>query len=385
MFKRKPINKFLYKFLKSGTPQNAENKINSVEEDYKIVSISEEIANYKNEKPEGYTVEEILHEYRYMNDIFVEVMDRLLYIFVNYEFVNDDISYLKSVKYYYFKRKIADEVSGLYLNDIHNNILHATLRETVRKARFFFGDTYEEWEDLANKYRSDALKFSDKYFSLLIGHVDKLYFYLKELFRDFYGESNILSDFSITSVIKGIQGLTLEEQRIFVTRKMAEFKELCLKDDYYNIDEEYEEEFLQKCQKLIDIIDFQRQNGISINPTYEEIEKWQNNFEDRDKPKDTLPETDITLNRQFLALYYMLNELDSKIFSRNKSEIARFIQLLTGKNYDNIYKLTKNPIKDPSNRTSAKYQFDIQFIKEAFIKLGLDNIVRKIENDNLVG
>ena len=81
----------------------------------------------------------------------------------------------------------------------------------------------------------------------------------------------------------------------------------------------------------------------------------------------------------------MLNELDSKIFSRNKSEIARFIQLLTGKNYDNIYKLTKNPIKDPSNRTSAKYQFDIQFIKEAFIKLGLDNIVRKIENDNLVG
>ena len=84
-------------------------------------------------------------------------------------------------------------------------------------------------------------------------------------------------------------------------------------------------------------------------------------------------------------MYYLLNELDNKIFSRNKAEIARFIQLLTGKNYDNIYKRTINPLKDPSERTSAKYQSDIKFLKEIFHKLGLDNIVRKIENDNLIG
>ena len=182
---------------------------------------------------------------------------------------------------------------------------------------------------------------------------------------------------------------------------MAGCKEFCLKDGYKTVMKEQEEEFIDKCQKLVDLIDFQSKNGISINPTYAEIEEWQKepverniaqsqtqeqtqeqNQEQNQKP---IPETDITLNRQFLALYYMLNELDNKAFSRNNAEIARFIKFLTNKSYDNIYKRTKNPLKDPSERTSARYQSDIQFLKESFHKLGLDNIVRKIENDNLIG
>lgn len=241
-------------------------------------------------------------------------------------------------------------------------------------------------ELLINKYKSYALRISNKYYQLLIVHVEKLYYYSKNLVNDYFDENNsIFETFSFSEIMENILGLDLEEQRQSVTRTMAQFKEVCLKDDYKNIDKEYEEEFLQKCQKLIDLIDFQIQNGISINPTYEEMERWQKDFEDRNKPSDVLPESDITLNRQFLALYYILNELDSKIFSRNKSEIARFIQLITGKSYHNIYKLTKNPLKDPSDRTSARYQSDIQFLKETFLKLGLENIARKIENDNLVG
>ena len=182
---------------------------------------------------------------------------------------------------------------------------------------------------------------------------------------------------------------------------MAGCKEFCLKDGYKTVMKEQEEEFIDKCQKLVDLIDFQSKNGISINPTYAEIEEWQEEPEERniaqsqtqeqtqihtqEQDHQPIPETDITLNRQFLALYYMLNELDNKTFSRNKAEIARFIQLLTGKNFDNIYKRTINPLKDPSERTSARYQSDIQFLKEIFHKLGLDAIVSKIENDNLIG
>jgi hypothetical protein len=105
------------------------------------------------------------------------------------------------------------------------------------------------------------------------------------------------------------------------------------------------------------------------------------------KEDTTLPlsNTDITLNRQFLALYYLLNEVDKEAFARNKSETARFFKLLTGKSYENIYKRTKNPFKDPTERTSKKYQSDIQFIKESFLKLGLNKIAQQIENDNLVG
>ena len=106
------------------------------------------------------------------------------------------------------------------------------------------------------------------------------------------------------------------------------------------------------------------------------------------KEDTTLPlsNTDITLNRQFLALYYMLNEVDKEAFARNKSETARFFQLLTGKSYENIYKLTKKPLKDLSECTSKKYLSDIKFVKESFMKLGLNKIAQQIEKkDNLIG
>jgi len=121
------------------------------------------------------------------------------------------------------------------------------------------------------------------------------------------------------------------------------------------------------------------QNNISSVGNQPLIESVKNNNE------ISLSNTDITLNRQFLALYYLLNEVDKEAFARNKSETARFFKFLTDKSYENIYKLTKKPLKDPNERTSKKYKADIQFLKETFIKLGLNKIARQIENDNLVG
>ena len=357
---------------------------------------------------DSYTPDEISQEYRYVNEGFISVMDLLLYIFDNMEVSEDEITYLNSKEYYYVKRKIFHEGTQQYEDYIFTDILESTLKGTITKAKKFFGQSVDDWDSRAERYRSLAVKISDKYFKDLIWHIDSLLYDLKELYSDFYKGNNNFDDwFSFSDVLDCIPGLDLEEQRPMVIRTMAECKEFCLMDGYKTVKKEQEEEFIDKCQKLVDLIDFQTKNGISINLTDAEIEELQKEPEERNIAKSQtqeqpriqeqaqdqtqeqdfkpIPETDITLNRQFLALYYMLNELDNKIFSRNKAEIARFIKFLTDKSYENIYKLAKNPLKDPSERTSARYQSDIQYVKESFHKLGLDNIVRKIENDNLIG
>jgi len=352
---------------------------------------------------EYYSAEDILQEYRYLNKGFVNVMEILLYIFDKMEVSEDEISYLRSIEFYYEKRNIFREGSQHHYDEyIFKNILETAFSGTMNKAKVFFGHSLDDWDSKAERYRVLAVKISDQYFNILIGYINDLLDDMKRLYRDFYSGNNIFDDwFSFSDVLDSIPGLDLEEQRVMVTRTMAECKEFCLMDGYSTVKKEQEEEFIDKCQKLVDLIDFQSKNGISINPTDAEIEEWQKEPEERniaqsqtqeqtqihtqEQDHQPIPETDITLNRQFLALYYMLNELDNKTFSRNKAEIARFIQLLTGKNFDNIYKRTINPLKDPSERTSTKYQSDIKFLKEIFHKLGLDTIVSKIENDNLIG
>ncbi|MHB9056915.1 MAG: hypothetical protein ACYC2P_12315 [Paludibacteraceae bacterium] len=342
---------------------------------------------------DSYTPDEILEEYRYLNEDFVTVIECFESIFNKMQVSSDEISLLNSTEYYYVKRKIIREGSRQYEEYIFKNILETAFQGTINKAKSFFGQSVDDWDSRADRYRSYAVKISDKYYDILIGHIDSLLFDLKELYCDYYDGYSELNDFfSFSDVMENIQGLDLEEQRQSVIRTMAECKEFCLKDDYNTVKKEQVDEFLDKCRKLVELIDFQAENGISINPTYAEIEEWQKDPVERniaqnhtqEQNNKPIPETDITLKRQFLALYYMLNELDNKMFSRNKAEIARFIQMLTGKNFDNIYKLTKNPLKDPLESTSAKYQSDIQFVKESFLKLGLDNIARKIENDNLI-
>ena len=349
-----------------------------------------------------FTIGEVVEEYRYLNEEFINLMNLLLYIFDKMEVSENEIAYMNSKEYYYVKRNILHEGNQQYDEIMFNDILHSCFPGTVNKAKVFFGHSIDDWDIRAERYRSLAVKISDKYYKDMIWHIDSLLFHLKVLARDFYsGNNELISWYSFSGLFEGIQGLDLDEQRQLVTRTMAEFKEICLIDGYASIKKEYEDEFLSKCQKLVDLIDFKIKNGIPINPTDAEIEELQKEPEERniaqsqtqeqdqdqtqEQDHKPIPETDITLNRQFLALYYMLNELDNKAFSRNNAEIARFIKFLTNKSYDNIYKRTKNPLKDPSERTSARYQSDIQFLKECFHKLGLDNIVRKIENDNLIG
>ena len=90
---------------------------------------------------------------------------------------------------------------------------------------------------------------------------------------------------------------------------------------------------------------------------------------------------DFTTKRQVLAMYYLLNEVGCKTGSVDRTVQGRFIEFLTGKNYDRIYKTLSEPFKglEITKNTSAKQ--DMQYIKDQFNNLGLNQIVNKITRD----
>lgn len=374
--------------VKSTPQEPIENKATVSEIDFDNLIQNDPLLKHFLVKSDGYTIQEVMKEYRLVNDGFLAVMDRLLVIFYKEEVSQDDICYLSSIEYYYHNRELTRKDIRSFQVDVFKNILEATLSDTIEKAYEFFGNSIELWDVKANKYRSLAFKISDKYFKNLIWHVDRLLSNLKELYADYYNEKNKFKDwFTFSDILAEAQDdySDLVERKKFINKVIIDCKEFCLKEEFFQVNKNDELEFIQKCQQLIELTDLQLQNGMLPTSNESNVVILKSEVENVNSDSNSIPETDITLNRQFMAVYYLLNEVDKDVFARNKSEIARFIQLLTGKSYDNIYKLTKNPVKDPAERTSKKYQSDIMFVKESFLKLGLNKIAQQIENDNLVG
>src|SRR5690349_24785285 len=80
-----------------------------------------------------------------------------------------------------------------------------------------------------------------------------------------------------------------------------------------------------------------------------------------------------TTARQVLAIHYLLEYCQVK--DVDKTRIARFIEFLTGKNYDNIYKAVRSPLASKKSNFRAE---DLQFIRLFFEDLGLGEIVKMI-------
>lgn len=90
---------------------------------------------------------------------------------------------------------------------------------------------------------------------------------------------------------------------------------------------------------------------------------------------------DFTTKRQVLAIYYLLNEVDKKTNLIDRTIRARFIEFLTGKNYDAIYDKLSEPHKGLDNNNNKNAISDMKYVKEHFNKLGLINIVEQISKD----
>ena len=103
----------------------------------------------------------------------------------------------------------------------------------------------------------------------------------------------------------------------------------------------------------------------------------QNQREKEEIDVSEIPEKskDFTTARQVLAVHYLLKYTQVK--NVDKTEIARFIQFLTGKNYDNIYKKLQNPFKINEKFLNE----DLRFIRDYFERLGMSEVVRMINGE----
>lgn len=327
------------------------------------------------------TAKEYLTMIKSFNDSYCAVIDLFRSMLTNRVITDEQIDFFKSINLSYYSFDLTHENNLQAGSDIKKHLFGDTIRPLIAKLEEFYN--IEDLTCFFDKVSDDLIvvvynynlhpKFLVEFireFSFNCSVILKEYasYFVKRLytfenefwFEDFYLQSE---DFT-----------TLTEKIQHFEKGIIEAEKWMLLDSTHNTDRQEADFYIGKCKKAIEI----------INSEYKVLSNNTSYTEESDKTISH-GETDITLNRQFLALYYLLNEVDNKVFSRNKSEIARFIQLLTNKSYDNIYKLTKNPVKDPLERTSKKYQSDIQFVKEAFLKLGLDKIAHQIESDNLVG
>lgn len=90
---------------------------------------------------------------------------------------------------------------------------------------------------------------------------------------------------------------------------------------------------------------------------------------------------DFTTKRQVLAMYYLLNEFDGKTKQIDRTVKARFVEFLTGKNYDSIYRALQDPFKALENTKNASAKHDIKYVVNQFNELGLTEISKKINAD----
>jgi hypothetical protein len=128
--------------------------------------------------------------------------------------------------------------------------------------------------------------------------------------------------------------------------------------------------------------------ALSTDEAHSELKLFFDEEREAIVPKETKEESigspEFTTRRQVLAFYYLTNEFTD--CTTDKTAIARFIQFLTSKETaikeikdTNIYKLVKQPFSKAGNKNATNK--DLQYISNYFEKMGMLEIVRKIDND----
>lgn len=151
----------------------------------------------------------------------------------------------------------------------------------------------------------------------------------------------------------------------------------------YNLENTFENDF-KSYKKFIENISLKYKEFLQekYQPIAEQFFKTYKNEEVIDEIKETNKE--FTTARQVLAITYLLNELNINRENTSLTEIAKFIQFLTGRetkalkiNDTTIYKRVKQPL----SKTDNAVEKDLQFIRPFFEKLGLQSIINKLNKE----
>lgn len=351
------------------------------------------------------SIEEINRYYQNLNDIVIETTLRYNKIFYAGTFDKSDYSFFKKNKVKYKKFVLSAEQQSLYNDDIVESIYQAAISSGLSEiVRFFDERDIDEWDKVMIKHRREIITPEQKYLSFAIQHINEFYAEAVILYKEFYAVNLYMkNEFEISNVVEKAYSIENPDKRKKYLADKIDAYINSIQTGVLKVDYNKRMYFIDRCNEIVAYSDNEireKESQKKYNELMIEINKLEQTKEALVNSTNTIqsseivpdstkissiPEVDRTLNRQFLAIYYLLNAADKASFSRNKAEIARFVQFLTAKNYTNIYKLAIHPMKDPEEKSSTKYQNDLAFVKEFFIKLGLNDIAKQMDRDMKLG
>lgn len=316
-----------------------------------------------------------------------------------------DFTSLNKLDLYFQKYQIHEIELNLHGDSIFRNIIESLFEESMLKANDFF-DGYDPnyWEIKSDETINIIIKNGVKVTAIL-AFWKLLYYSLTQIC--YLGEFHFLDDreplninfdlihesYDFSETVKyANQIVDLNDKIDFYQNEIARKELICLQLDKNEIIFRLSTDFISKCTKAIEITANQlaKKKKLKIHDSEASIEPKENAVNQNElnsvsskmeivelEPEEiNIKNSQFTTSRQVLAIYYLLNEIDRKGINQiDKTIKARFIEFLTGKNYNNIYKAVSNPFKGLDSKNPKSIKNDMEYIANHFEKLGIQSIV----------
>lgn len=359
----------------------------------------------------SYSISEITAKYKILNKNLVEAMDIIDLIYDTEIVDEDDFNTLNSLDLHFQRYQIQEIELNLHGDSIFRNIIESLFEESMLKANNFF-DGYDPnyWEIKSDETINIIIKNGVKVTAIL-AFWKLLYYSLTQIC--YLGEFHFLDDreplninfdlihesYDFSETVKHANQIVDLNDRIdFYQNEIARKELICLQLDKNEVIFRLSTDFINKCTKAIEITTNQlaKKKKLKTHDSETSIEPKDNvpnqnelipvsskmEIAELEPEEINIKNSQFTTSRQVLAIYYLLNEIDRKGINQiDKTIKARFIEFLTGKNYNNIYKVISNPFKGLDSKNPKSIKNDMEYIANHFGKLGIQSIVNQINND----
>lgn len=351
---------------------------------------------------ETYSISEITAKYKKLNTDLVEALEIFTIIFSSQHADSTDIKALKKLNLV-FENLVINEIElKIYGQTIYTNIMETVFEDALDNAKVLFGycdpcfweSKYETIVNIIIMNDVDVsnmlLLFKLLYESLKTINRLSLYYYLEENHCTNINFDIIVENYNFNITVEDANKYADLKERInFYHSEIATKELICVREDKNKLLNDQCREFIDKCYKAIEITENQLKKTIPEPIKNQLLEVVETEIKSTDLPESTELSTSqnntnpaFTTSRQVLAIYYLLNEIDRKGINQvDKTEKAKFIEFLTGKNYNNIYKALSNPFKGLDKKNPKRILNDMEYVTTYFEKLGLQSIVQKINAD----
>jgi hypothetical protein len=342
------------------------------------------------DKNREYTIAELTGEYRKLNQNLKAALQIFVKIHETWMVDENDYSDLAKLNLNFVQLNVVKEELEMLGFSILESIINTIFLDLMCLANEFYGsEDAENWEQVNYEVKqiiirngindSGMLKLYHKFYLSLVNISKLMEFTIYDddpEYNEYFQYMPVDFETTMTKLrsIKNIQ-----DKINYLNNEIKDKELICIQvredTNFFSV----LQTFIMKCKQALDIltrdIPLEGSKSSSDEMPEENIIMPEENPEN---PKNR----EFTTARQVLAVYYLLNEVDQKAVNQiDRTEKARFIEFLTGKNYKNIYKTLSDPFKGFNNKNNKRILNDLEYIKVYFTKLGLQSIVDKIDSD----